>query len=223
VPNPPEIPGKPGFCLASMGVYVFETATLVLESARDAKRNTAHDFGKNIIPGLIKTGRVFAYNFAESRWGNYWRDIGLLDAYYDANMDLVNVRPEFNLYDPDWRIHTAQPQLPPAKFVHEEGDRTGLAINSIVSAGSILSGAQVRRSVLSPGVRIHSFSKVEDSILFDGVDIGENCHIRRAIIDKGVRIPAGTRIGLDPDSDRARFTVTAGGTIVLPKEMQFSD
>jgi glucose-1-phosphate adenylyltransferase len=222
VPDPPEIPGKPGWCLASMGVYVFETSVLVMEAARDAKRKTAHDFGKNIIPGMVGGGRVYAYNFAESKWGNYWRDIGLLDAYYQANMDLVRVEPDFNLYDRSWRIRTAQPQMPPAKFVHESADRTGRAVQSIISGGCIVSGAEVRRSVFSPGVRVHSHSLIEDSIIFEGVDIGEGCTIRRAIIDKYVRIPAGTQIGGEDTGDRARFTVTGGGVTVVPKEMQFN-
>jgi glucose-1-phosphate adenylyltransferase len=221
VPNPPEIPGKPGWCLASMGVYAFETAPLVLESARDAKRNTAHDFGKNIIPTMVAAGRVYAYNFNQTRWGGYWRDIGLLDAYYEANMDLVHVEPQFNLYERDWMIRTAQPQVPPAKFVHEEPGRTGHALNSTVSAGCIISGAEIRRSVLSPFCRVHSFSLVEDSILLEGVDVGERCRIRRAIVDKGVRIPADTAIGCNLEQDRARFTVTAGGVVVIPKEMHF--
>jgi glucose-1-phosphate adenylyltransferase len=222
VKNPPEIPGKPGWCLASMGVYVFDTTVLVLEAARDAKRRTAHDFGKNIIPGMVGTGRVYAYNFAATKWGGYWRDIGLLDGYYQANMDLVSVAPDFNLYDRDWRIRTAQPQMPPAKFVHESDDRTGRAVCSIVSAGCIVSGAEVRRSVLSADVHVHSHALVEDSILFDGVDVGEGCTVLRAIIDKYVRIPPGTRVGADPGEDRGRFTVTAGNVTVIPKEMQFS-
>jgi glucose-1-phosphate adenylyltransferase len=170
---------------------------------------------------MVGTGRVYAYNFAESKWGNYWRDIGLLDAYYAANMDLVNVAPQFNLYDRDWQIRTYHPQMPPAKFVHEGDDRTGMGVNSTISGGCIVSGAEVRRSVLSPGVRAHSHSRIEDAILFDGVDVGENCTIRRAIIDKYVRVPAGTQIGVDAEQDRARFTVTAGGVVVIPKEMQF--
>ena len=222
VPSPPEIPGKPGWCLASMGVYVFETTVLVREAATDAKRKTAHDFGKNIIPGMVGSGKVFAYNFAESKWGGYWRDIGLLDSYYESNMDLVGVEPQFSLYDRDWPIRTAHAQMAPAKFVHDEpGTRVGRAVNSMVSSGCIVSGAEVRGSVLSPGVRVHSRASVEDSIVFDGVDIGERCRIRRAIIDKGVRVPAGTEIGFDAERDRKRFTITAGGVAVVPKEMQF--
>ncbi len=219
--EPPEIPGGPGKCLASMGVYVFETRRLVREVTRDAKRHTAHDFGKNIIPGMIGRAEVFAYNFAASKWGGYWRDIGLLDAYWEANMDLVSLEPTFNLYDPEWRIRTVQPQLPPAKFVHETDERTGRAANSIVSVGCIVSGAEVRRSVLSPGVHVHSHATVEDAIVFERVDIGEGCRVRRAIIDKGVKVPGGTEIGFGAERDRARFTVTAGGVVVVPKEMQF--
>jgi len=224
VAKPPEIPGKPGRCLASMGVYVFETAVLVREAAMDAKRKTSHDFGKNIIPGMIASGKVYAYNFGESKWGGYWRDIGLLDSYYEANMDLVSVNPQFSLYDRDWPIRTAHSLMAPAKFVHDEPDnRVGRAVNSMVSPGCIISGAEVRGSVLSPGVRVHSHASIEDSIIFDGVDIGERCRIRRAIIDKGVRVPAGTRIGFDAERDRRRFTVTAGGVAAVPKEMQFDN
>jgi glucose-1-phosphate adenylyltransferase len=221
-PSPPEIPGKPGWCLASMGVYVFDTSVLVREAAMDAKRKTAHDFGKNIIPGMVGSGRVYAYNFAESRWGGYWRDIGLLDSYFEANMDLVSVNPQFSFYDRDWPIRTAQPQMPPAKFVHDQpGVRVGRAINSVVSSGCIVSGSEVRGSVLAPGVRVHSYSSVADSILLDGVDVGERCRIRRAIIDKGVSIPPGTQIGFDAERDRRMFTVTGGGLVVIPKEMRF--
>ncbi len=219
--DPPEIPGRPGMCLASMGVYVFGIRELVREVTSDAKRHTAHDFGKNIIPGMVGRAEVFAYNFAESTWGGYWRDIGLLDAYWEANMDLVSVEPAFNLYEPGWRIRGAQPQRSPAKFVHQDEERTGRAISSLVSAGCIVSGGEVRGSVLSPGVHVHSYSTVEDSIVFEGVDIGRNCRVRRAIIDKGVKVPEGTEIGFDAERDRERFTVTAGGIAVVPKEMQF--
>ena len=221
-PDPPEIPGKPGRCLASMGVYAFGTETLVREVVRDAKRHSAHDFGKNLIPEMVKTHRVWAYNFAAGRWGNYWRDIGLLDAYWQANMDLVSVQPAFNLYDPDWPVRTAQPQMSPAKFVLDEPDgRRGSAINSVVSSGCIISGATVRHSILGPGVRVHSYAEVERSILFDGVDVGRGCRIRNTIVDKGVRIPPGEKIGHELQGDRARFTVTAGGVVAVPKEMHF--
>jgi glucose-1-phosphate adenylyltransferase len=221
-PDPPEIPGKPGWCLASMGVYAFGTEALVREVVRDAKRHSAHDFGKNLIPEMVKTHRVCAYNFAASRWGGYWRDIGLLDAYWQANMDLVSVAPPFNMYEPDWPVRTTQPQQPPAKFVLDEPDgRRGMALNSTVSTGCIISGATVRLSILSPGVHVHSFAEVENSIIFDGVDVGRGCRIRNTIIDKRVKIPAGEQIGYDLERDRARFTVTAGGVVAVPKEMHF--
>jgi len=220
--NPPEIPGKPGWCFGSMGVYAFGTEILVREVVRDAKRQSAHDFGKNIIPEMVKTHRVHAYNFAATRWGNYWRDIGLLDAYWQANMDLVAVEPPVNLYDREWPVRTAQPQLSPAKFVLDEADgRRGTALNSMISSGCIVSGATVKRSVFGPGVRVHSRAEIENSVIFDGVDIGRECRIRNTIIDKGVRIPPGEKIGYDLASDRTRFTVTAGGVVAVPKEMLF--
>lgn len=219
-PDPPEMPGKPGQCLASMGVYVFGTAVLVREAVRDAKRHSLHDFGRNIIPEMTRTHRVYAYNFAQDRWGSYWRDIGLLDAYWEANMDLVAVVPPFDLYESVWPLRTLQPQRPPAKFVLDEPDgRRGLAVNSLVSTGCIISGGEVRRSILGPGVHVHSRAAVEDSIVLDGVDIGRGCRVRRAVIDKYVKLPAGDSVGCDSDRDRERFTITAGGVTVVPKGM----
>jgi glucose-1-phosphate adenylyltransferase len=224
--NAATIPGDPNTCLASMGIYVFSTEPLVRRVSQDARRDTAHDFGKNIIPEMVKDGmRVFAYPFRDENKKEqaYWRDVGTIDAYYEANMDLTTVTPLFNLYDENWPIRTYREQFPPAKFVFNEqiGDerRIGKALDSIISSGVIISGGTVERSVLSPQVRVNSFSHVSDSILMEGVSIGRRAKVRKAIIDKGVRIPEGTQIGYDLEADRARFTVTGNGVIVVPKEM----
>jgi len=223
--NPATIPGDPDRCLASMGIYIFETDDLVRRISQDARKNSEHDFGKNIIPDMVEQGeKVFGYLFKDENKKDtpYWRDVGTLDGYYEANMDLVSVNPQFNLYDRDWPIRTYQEQFPPAKFVFaESGDvaRRGAAHDSLVSSGAIVSGGQVMRSILSPQVRVNSFAVVEDSILMEGVNIGRHAKVRRAIIDKGVRIPEGTTIGHDPESDRRRFIVTQKGVVVVPKEM----
>lgn len=224
--NPATIPGDPNTCLGSMGIYCFSTEPLVRRVSQDARRETAHDFGKNIIPEMVKDGmRVFAYPFRDENKKEqaYWRDVGTIDAYYEANMDLTAVTPLFNLYDENWPIRTYREQFPPAKFVFNEliGDerRVGKALDSVISSGVIISGGTVERSVLSPQVRINSFSHVSDSILMEGVSIGRRAKVRKAIIDKGVRIPEGTQIGYDLEADRARFTVTSNGVIVVPKEM----
>jgi len=229
--DPEEIPGRPGWCLASMGIYVFETPELVRRVAGDARRESAHDFGTNILPEMVGEGaRVFAYDFGASAHGAYWRDIGQIDAYFEANMDLVQVEPELDLYDEAWPIRTHQPQRPPVKSVFGDlspggpggpGGRAGFALDSLVSAGCILSGARAERSVLSPGVHLHSHAHVEDSILMDDVDIGRGARVRRAIIDKGVRVPAGETIGLEAARDAERFVVSPGGVVVVPKEMPF--
>ncbi len=223
--EPKPLPEDPERCMASMGIYCFPASSLYEELFRDAGRpDSEHDFGKNVIPAMIEAGRrVYAYPFVDENRKSalYWRDVGTVDAYYEANMDLVSVDPLLNLYDQDWPIRTYQPQYPPAKFVFaEEGPhaRRGEAHDSIVSQGCIISGGRVRRSILSPSVRINSYAQVEDSILFEGVNVGRHCIIRRAIIDKGVQIPENTRIGLDPDEDRRRgFHVSPGGVVVLAK------
>ncbi len=220
------MPDKPGYCLGSMGIYVFTTKIMFEMLVEDAVRaDSAHDFGKNIIPSMIRSQRVFAYPFDDRnrKAVAYWRDVGTLDAYYQANMDLVEIDPVLNLYDEEWPIRTFQPQLPPPKFVFNgEGApgyaRRGEAIDSMVCNGSIISGGHVRKSVLSPRVRVNSFALVEESILFDGVDVGRHCRIRRAIVDKFVRIPPGTSIGYDLELDRRRgFTVTDNGVVVIAK------
>src|SRR5262249_31886805 len=220
------IPGDPHHFLASMGIYVF-TARLMYELlCQDATRSDSdHDFGKNLIPRMIEANRVFAFRFRDKnrKAVPYWRDVGTLDAYYQANMDLVEIDPVLNLYDREWPIRTNQPQLPPPKFVfsdegHREHARRGEAHDSMVCQGCILSGGHVRRSILSPNVRVNSYAMVENSILFDGVDVGRHCRIRRAIVDKDVKIPPNTTIGYDLEHDRARgFTVTEQGVVVIAK------
>ncbi|MFB3885999.1 MAG: glucose-1-phosphate adenylyltransferase [Thermodesulfobacteriota bacterium] len=216
---PKTIPGDPEGILASMGVYVFNTEILARRLIEDARSDSSHDFGKDIIPGMIGKDRVFAFDFKQGDPGKtgYWRDVGTLDAYFEANMDLVSVTPHLNLYDPQWPILTLQPPHPPAKTVLADEGRTGTALNSILSNGCIISGGSVKRSVLSPKVMIHSFVEIEDSILMEGVDVGRKAKIRRTIIDKDVHIPPGMEIGYDLDEDIKRFTVTASGIVVVPK------
>lgn len=222
--DPPAMPGQPELALASMGIYVFKTDVMFELLFQDAARKdrSAHDFGRDIIPAMLQDSRVFAYPFRDENKRHeaapYWRDVGTTDAYYQTSMDLIAVDPILNLYDRDWPIHTYQPPFPPPKFVHDAPGRRGLALNSIVCQGSILSGGRVSRSILSPNVRINSYAVVEDSLLFEGVDVGRGATVRRAIIDKGVQVPAGVEIGLDPEHDRARgLTVTEGGVTVVPK------
>ena len=199
------IPGSPDFTLASMGVYVFDTDVLVRALEADANQPTNHDFGKDIIPALIHQVPVYSYRFYDEnkKAAKYWRDIGTLDAYFDANMDLCQVNPEFNLYDPEWPLRTYQPQAPPAKFVFAEvGVRCGEALDSVISPGCIVSGSSIYGSVLCPNVRVHSFCRIEQCILMPGVRVGRHARIRRAIIDRDVLIPRGALIGYDLDEDR---------------------
>ena len=207
-----------GQVLASMGIYVFDMDVLVPALEEDARRSTSHDFGKDIIPALIDKVPVYAYRFYDEnkKASNYWRDIGTLDAYYDANMDLCHVNPEFNLYDPGWPLRTYQVQAPPAKFVFaDEGRRCGQAVDSIISAGCIISGSRVAGSVLCPNVRVHSFCQVDQSILMPGVRVGRHARIRRAIVDRDVFVPRGALIGHNLDEDRKRHTVTESGIVVV--------
>jgi glucose-1-phosphate adenylyltransferase len=224
--EPLPMPDDPSHCLASMGIYVFTARTMYELLCQDATHpESDHDFGKNIIPIMMETGKLYAFRFRDKnrKAVPYWRDVGTLDAYYQANMDLVEVDPVLNLYDREWSIRTYQPQLPPPKFVfYDEGlrehARRGEAHDSMVCQGCIISGGHVRRSILSPNVRVNSFALVENSILFDGVDVGRHCRIRRAIIDKDVKIPQNTTIGYDLDHDRQRgFTVTEQGVVVIAK------
>jgi glucose-1-phosphate adenylyltransferase len=223
-PQPKPLPADPGHALASMGIYVFTARFLFEQLCLDATRHGSHhDFGHDLIPAVIPTHRVFAFPFLDENRKNeaYWRDVGTLDAYYDANMDLVTVDPQLNMYDAEWPIRTYQPNLPPPKFVFaEQGPtaRRGQALDSIICQGCIVSGGQLERSIVGPDSRINSYAQVQDSILFDNVDVGRYAKIRRAIIDKGVHIPAGVEIGHDHDLDRSRgFTVTDRGVTVIAK------
>ncbi|MBS0209409.1 MAG: glucose-1-phosphate adenylyltransferase [Planctomycetes bacterium] len=223
--QPKAIPGDPGHALASMGIYVFSARFMFEQLCIDATRpHSAHDFGKNIIPSIINSHRVFAFPFLDEnrKSAAYWRDVGTLDAYYEANMDLVSVDPLLNMYDGHWPIRTYLPaSLPPPKFVfaeHGSSTRCGQAHDSIVCLGSIISGGHVERSVIGADVRVNSFAHIEGSILFENVDIGRHAKVRRAIIDKGVHIPPGVEIGYDHEHDRARgFTVTESGVVVIAK------
>ncbi len=204
-----------------MGVYVFDTEALVRALEADATQPTTHDFGKDIIPALIHNAPVYAYRFYDEnkKAAKYWRDIGTLDAYFEANMDLCHVNPEFNLYDPEWPLRTYQPQAPPAKFVFAEtGQRCGQALDSVISPGCIVSGSSIFGSVLCPNVRVHSFCRIEQCILMPGVRVGRHARIRRAIIDRDVLIPRGALIGYNEEEDRRRHTVTDSGVVVVTTE-----
>ncbi|MCX5698135.1 MAG: glucose-1-phosphate adenylyltransferase [Candidatus Omnitrophica bacterium] len=225
--NPKTIPGKPDKIYGSMGIYVFNQTVLMRELLEDAKNSkSSHDFGKDIVPQMLKKGmKIVAYNFLDKDKGQeYWRDIGTIDAYYEANMELIQVNPTFNLYDQEWLIRTFQEQYPPVKTVHsgdkEEG-RVGLVLDSIVSEGCVVSGGRVQRSILSPNVRINSFSEVYDSILMESVQVGRHAKIKRAIIDKDVSIPQGMVIGFNLEEDKKRFFVSASGIVVVAKGTEF--
>lgn len=228
VDHPPPMPSNPEFCLASMGNYIFRTDMLLRELDLDSKReDSKHDFGHDILPRMVQEGqKLFAYDFAtnvvpgeEARGRGYWRDIGTVDAYWQAQMDLIEIHPQFNLYNQKWRMRTGATHDPPAKFVFrdEAQARVGIATDSMVSHGCIISGGRIHRSVVGTGCRINSFSEVEESVLFEDVQVGRHARVRRAIIDKDVEIPAGTVIGYDPEADRKRFFVTEGGIVVIPK------
>ncbi len=224
--DPDPIPGDPGRCLASMGIYVFNTKFLFEQLCNDATNtNSAHDFGKNIIPKVVQTHKVRAFPFhdRDTNQAQYWRDVGTLDALFEANMDLVAVQPPFNLYDMSWPIRTYHPPLPPPKFVfadlREGHSRAGFALDSLIGQGGIISGGRVERSILSPNVRVNSWAEVRESILLSNVTIGRHARIRRAIIDKGVQIPEGMEVGFDLEADRLRgFTVTESGLVVIAQE-----
>lgn len=224
--EPKEMPGSPGFALASMGNYVFEPEVLIDALEHDALQDTSHDFGKTIIPSLMAGGaRIFAYDYSSNRVPGdedlppYWRDVGTVDSYWDASMDLISVTPPLNLYNPKWVIKSRSPQLPPAKFVFADAasNRIGIATDSMVSNGCIISGGTIHRSILFPRVRVNSFSHIEECVLMDGVEVGRHARLRRVIADKGLRIPPRVEIGFDPEEDRRRFHVSEGGVVVLPK------
>ncbi len=220
--NPKTIPGKKDKCFASMGIYIFNTETITQMLREDAEQATSHDFGKDIIPTMFKRRKVLAYNFIDEnkKRSKYWRDVGTVDAYWEANMDLASIMPLFNLYDQRWPLRTYQRQYPPAKFVFAQeykGGRLGVALDSIVSSGCIISGGRVQDSVLSHAVRVNSYSEIHESIIMERVEIGRQCKIKKAIIDKDVKLPAGTTIGYDPVEDRRRFTVSPGGVVVVAK------
>ncbi|HEY6119735.1 MAG TPA: glucose-1-phosphate adenylyltransferase [Pyrinomonadaceae bacterium] len=224
--DPKPLPDDPNSSLASMGVYIFKRDVLCRTLNEDSESvESKHDFGHDVLPKLITDGRVYGFNFRDVNKGTakYWRDIGTLDAYYEANMDLVSVIPVFSLYDRDWPLRTNALQLPPAKFVTSgDGERKGIAMDSIVAPGSIISGGVARHSVLSYGVRLRSYSEVEHSILFPNVTVGRYACIKGAIVDSGVTIPDSTVIGYDPDFDREHYTVTDAGRIVVTSETVFT-
>jgi glucose-1-phosphate adenylyltransferase len=227
--NPFPVPGTRDVALASMGIYIFKTDVLLRALEEDAVRaDSEHDFGKNILPSLIQNGNaiakdarrsgVFSYRFYDEnkKAAKYWRDIGTLDAYFEASMDLCHVTPEFNLYDPEWPLRTYQPQAPPAKFVFaEQGRRCGHALDSIISSGCILSGSEVIGSILCPNVRVHSFCEIAQAILMPGVRVGRHARLRRVIVDRDVLIPRGALIGYNAEEDRRRHTVTDSGVVVV--------
>lgn len=223
--QPQPMPGHPDKALASMGIYVFSVDFLREQLQRDAADpNSSHDFGKDIIPHCVANHRTYAQNFADScvtepGKSAYWRDVGTLDAYWAANLDLVQVTPDLNLYAENWPIWTWQPQMPPAKFVFDDETRRGQAVDSMVSGGCIISGATVRRSMLFSGVRVHSFANIEDSMVLPNVEVGRHCVLKKCIVDKNSIIPEGMVIGVDPVEDRKRFRVTESGITLVTKEM----
>jgi glucose-1-phosphate adenylyltransferase len=220
--NPPKMPGREDTALASMGIYIFNAAFLFEQLIKDADTpNSSRDFGKDIIPAVIDKYRVNAYPFLDLQSGHqsYWRDVGTIDAYWSANMELIGVKPDLNLYDNNWPIWTYQAQTPPAKFVFDDDDRRGQAIDSMVSGGCVISGSTVKHSLLFSQVRVNSYSIVKDSVVMPDVDIGRNCRITKAIIEKGCQIPEGTIIGEDRAEDEKRFYVSKGGVVLVTAEM----
>ena len=235
VENPPTIPGNPEFCLASMGNYIFDTSILSAEIFRDAELSDSeskHDFGHDVLPHMVRAGMpVYAYDFmtnvlpGEESHASYWRDIGTIEAYWEAQMDLISIDPQFNLYNHRWPIRTGNTHDPPAKFVFRDElqARVGSATDSMVSHGCIISGGRIHRSVLSVGCRVHSFSEVEESVLFERVVVGRHAKLRRCIVDKDVVIPPGVSIGYNRELDRQRFFVTDNGIVVIPKRARLDE
>ncbi len=224
--QPRQIPGRPGWSLVNLGVYCFERELLLHALHADAAMESRHDFGHDVLPSLVDSDSLFAYPFVDENreGGRYWRDIGTISSYYEASMDLVGVDPTFNLYNRDWPLRTMPRQLPPAKTVfaqEEPGGRLGTILDSLICNGAIVSGGRVERSILSPQVRVNSYSSVKDSVLMDGVEVGRHSRLRRVIVDKRVIIPPGTVIGEDPEEDRKRFWIDDSGIVVIPKEWAF--
>lgn len=220
--NPEPVPDRAGMALASMGIYIFNTRFLYEQLIKDAdKKDSSHDFGKDIIPAIIENNRVLAYPFrdVQNNVQAYWRDVGTVDAFWQANMELIGITPDLNLYDEEWPIWTYQEQLPPAKFVFDDEERRGMAVDSMVSGGCIISGAVVRHSLLFSNVHVHSYSTVKDCVVLPSVEIGENCHLTRVVVDKGCRLPAGTVIGADLNEDAKRYHVTPNGIVLVTPEM----
>jgi glucose-1-phosphate adenylyltransferase len=224
--DPPGIPGKPDMALASMGIYVFDAAFLYDQLKRDAAdRNSAHDFGKDIIPYLVQHGKALAHRFAKScvkskaEHEDYWRDAGTVDAYFDANMDLTRVIPALDLYDKDWPIWTYAEITPPAKFVHDDEGRRGQAVSSLVSGGCIISGASLKSSLLFTGVHVHSWSELDQCVVLPEVDVGRHARLSRVVIDRGVKIPEGLVVGEDPELDARRFRRTGNGICLITQTM----
>lgn len=225
--DPPEIPGNPGFSFVNMGIYVFnvDKLTKVIKELVDEKVENL-DFGKHVIPRMVDNHysvRAFRFEDENSPENPYWVDVGTIDSYYKASMDLLNVNPEFNLYDSNWPLRTKQQQYPPAKTLSHEGERVGRAINSLITDGTIISGGLVERSILGASVRVNSYTYVTDSIIMDNCNIGRHAKIRRAIIDKNVNVPEHEEIGFDTEIDKKRFTVTETGIVVIPKNYQFEE
>jgi len=220
--NPKPMPGRDDVALASMGIYVFNTRFLFEQLIKDADNpRSGHDFGHDIIPAIIKQYRVFTYSFRDVQSGRqaYWRDVGTVDAFWAANLELIGVTPELNLYDRDWPIWTYQEQMPPAKFVFDDENRRGMAVDSMVSGGCLISGATVRHSLLFSNVKVNSYSVLQHAVVLPDVEIDRHCRIQNAVIDKGCRIPAHTVIGEDPAQDAERFHLTPGGVVLVTPEM----
>ncbi len=225
--DPPPMPGNPDKALASMGIYVFETSFLFDQLERDANDlQSSRDFGRDIIPYLVKNGKSIAHHFSDScvrssedECAYYWRDVGTVDAYWEANIDLTDIVPELDLFDKDWPIWTDSAVTPPAKFVHDEDGRRGMAVSSVVSGGCIISGAKVKRSLLSTGVRVNSYCDVENAVVLPYVEIGRSTRLRNVVVDRGVKVPEGLVVGEDPDVDAKRFRRTEKGVCLITQTM----
>lgn len=220
--QPKTMPGSDTVALASMGIYVFSAQFLRERLLADAaNEQSSHDFGKDILPQAIHDANVFSFRFMNANTGasHYWRDVGTVDAYWEANIDLANLEPELNMYDKDWPIWTDQEQLPPAKFAFDEDERRGMAVDSLVSGGCLITGSTVRHSVLFSNVRVHSYSTVEDSVILPNVEINQHCRLKKCVVDKGTIIPEGTIIGEDAAADAARFHVSENGVVLVTPEM----